>query len=415
MATAVVAVDATVLPATGNSLLLPSVARFNRAYFDFIRAARSCSPAIARTLMQNYSTLDKLSPAYLEHFEEQFPSSDWDVTLLSEACDAATASGSAWQDRMVFRGILLRDIADAAAHKSWTHEALLQHLGALHLFRLLHARGEDDPQTRQVLALLDRSAVPDDVQADDVHDHGRLDKDLAAALVALVTPRHAEDRCSPGEATASDPNPAAEPSAETTTASPGFTESDADALLEGTQLGRLAKDISERLDLASLGAETPEGLMGLLTSGGGPAASAAAGGGSGNGLSRVIEQVSGVLAEKFQSGEVNHMDLIRDAVTLAGRFASMPVAGQSGNNGLSDLMTMAMRTLGGAGGGPSSSSAGSPFPGPMADLVAQFASGLTDLKGSGSRSNSSRSHRSNGGGINKNRRGGRNGRGRGRK
>jgi hypothetical protein len=394
MAAAVAIADASA-PTAVN---LPSIARFNRAYFDFIRAARSCSPAIARTLTQTYGTLDKLSPAYLEHFEAQFPVEDWDADMLAGACGAPpAASSSPWGDRLVFDGISLSELADAAAHKSWTSAALLQHLGALHLFRLLHARGEDDWQTKRVLTLLDSSATPDDGSTTSDSARVELDKDLSAALEALLASVATKNPTADAE----QPPPAAGTNPSTT----GFTDSDADALLEGTQLGRLAKDISERLDLASLGAETPEGLMGLLSAGGGGSASSPGGGG----LSKVIEQVSGVLAEKFQSGEVNHMDLIRDAMTLAGRFASMPSSSGpsgAGSGGLPDLVSMAMRTLGSTA--PSSSASASSS-GPMADLVAQFAAGLTDFKGSGS------GNRGNNRGIDKNRRSGRKGRGRAKK
>lgn len=105
-------------------------------------------------------------------------------------------------------------------------------------------------------------------------------------------------------------------------------------MFEGTKIGELAKDISEKIDMEKLG--DMSNLSNLFESKDGT-----------NMIGNIIQQVGQTITGKLQSGELNHQDLMSEAMGMMGGFANNPMM----KNMMQSMMNGGMGMGGGMGGG----------------------------------------------------------------
>jgi len=108
-----------------------------------------------------------------------------------------------------------------------------------------------------------------------------------------------------------------------------------------SNIGNLAKEISQDLDLSDLkNLESPDDLMKTLM-----------GGSTDGGLGNIIQKVSTKLQSKLSSGQLNEEALMKEATQMMGMLnpalASMGMGG--GKGGMGDLFSMMGGLMGGGG------------------------------------------------------------------
>jgi len=106
-----------------------------------------------------------------------------------------------------------------------------------------------------------------------------------------------------------------------------------------SNIGNLAKEISQDLDMNDLkGMDNPGDLMKNLL-----------GGGEAGGLGNIIQKVSTKLQSKLQNGQLNEDVLLKEATQMIGMLGPAMGGGKGGMGGMGDIMSM-MGGLMGAGG-----------------------------------------------------------------
>ena len=76
--------------------------------------------------------------------------------------------------------------------------------------------------------------------------------------------------------------------------------------INDTQIGKLAQEISGQIDLSSINPGSMNNISDLFS-------------GENNAMSSIIQQVSSVMADKMQSGELNQEELMQEAFTMMGK------------------------------------------------------------------------------------------------
>lgn len=104
---------------------------------------------------------------------------------------------------------------------------------------------------------------------------------------------------------------------------PGFAEN--------TKIGSIAKEISNELDISSLNIEKPEDLLDFK---------------SNNLLGNIVTKVGSKLQEKFESKEITHEELLKEAMSMIGNFSG------NGGKGIFDnpIFKEMMKSQQGTGG-----------------------------------------------------------------
>lgn len=95
-----------------------------------------------------------------------------------------------------------------------------------------------------------------------------------------------------------------------------------DTMLEDSQIGKLAKEISDTIDVDSLNIKNPEDLLNP---------SNLFGGENGNMLGNLVQQVGSSITNKINSGELKQEDLIKDAFSLMGNLQGSGSGSETGN------------------------------------------------------------------------------------
>lgn len=122
----------------------------------------------------------------------------------------------------------------------------------------------------------------------------------------------------------------------------GMDEKKFEESFMNSNIGNLAKEISQDLDLSDLkNLESPDDLMKTLM-----------GGSTDGGLGNIIQKVSTKLQSKLSSGQLNEEALMKEATQMMGMLnpalASMGMGG--GKGGMGDLFSMMGGLMGGGGG-----------------------------------------------------------------
>ena len=313
-----------------------SVAGFNHNYVDLlkaIKAANACRGAIKR----HYRKFDHQDEGHLARWSE------WTATFVArflEDADAALSDASLGEDTRIFEEIYLDQVIDAVPRP-----ALAQYLYALAAMARLHeidAGDEEVAAVRQHMAAIGEEGEPggEPCELTDVKDV-RVREIVEAARAAAT--RH--------QAPPEMPLP------------PQVAEQM--RKLENTKIGRMAREIS-----ASLG---PDALND-------PA-----------GLASVIGKVGGVMQAKMRSGELDHGELLREAMGMLGSLPSLfGAAGAGGAGGAEGMAEMFQGMMGAFGGQPAAAAAAAPTNGGgdtrarlAAKLAARKAATVTAEEGAG--------------------------------
>ena len=106
--------------------------------------------------------------------------------------------------------------------------------------------------------------------------------------------------------------------------------------ISNSQIGSIAKEIAESLDLKGLNLEKPEDILS---------------GGNGALIGDLVSKVGSKLQQKFESGAIKQDDLIKEAVSMMGMFGS---GGGAGGGGGMDLFANLMKSMAGNMAPPSS-------------------------------------------------------------
>ena len=99
-----------------------------------------------------------------------------------------------------------------------------------------------------------------------------------------------------------------------------------DSLIGDSEIGKLAKEISDQVNLDSLNLENPEDITNLFNSD------------TGNLLGNLVQQVGSSITEKISSGELKQDDLVKDAFSLMNKMQT----NQSSNPVLNNMMNSMM-------------------------------------------------------------------------
>ena len=99
-----------------------------------------------------------------------------------------------------------------------------------------------------------------------------------------------------------------------------------DSLIGDSEIGKLAKEISDQVNLDSLNLENPEDITNLFNSD------------TGNLLGNLVQQVGSSITEKISSGELKQDDLVKDAFSLMNKMQTS----QSSNPVLNNMMNSMM-------------------------------------------------------------------------
>ena len=104
--------------------------------------------------------------------------------------------------------------------------------------------------------------------------------------------------------------------------------------LHNSKIGKLAKEISQDIDVTNLNIENPQDLLNMET----------LFSGKNNALSDIIGKVGGKITKKIQSGEIKQDELIQEAMSMMSKL-------NGDNSFMNDMMTNMMKNgMGGMGG-----------------------------------------------------------------
>jgi hypothetical protein len=99
-----------------------------------------------------------------------------------------------------------------------------------------------------------------------------------------------------------------------------------DSLIGDSKIGKLAKEISDQVNLDSLNIENPEDLTKLFNSD------------TGNLLGNLVQQVGTSITDKISSGELKQEDLVKDAFSLMNKMQNTQSSNPVLNNMMSNMM-----------------------------------------------------------------------------
>jgi hypothetical protein len=94
-------------------------------------------------------------------------------------------------------------------------------------------------------------------------------------------------------------------------------------MIEKSSIGKLAKEISSQIDLSDLKMENMSDISQLFS-------------GDNNAMSSIIQQVSSVMTNKMQSGELNQQELMTEAMSMMGNM---------NNSGMMESMMSMMKDM----------------------------------------------------------------------
>jgi len=123
-----------------------------------------------------------------------------------------------------------------------------------------------------------------------------------------------------------------------------------DSLIGDSEIGKLAKEISDQVNLDSLNLENPEDITNLFNSD------------TGNLLGNLVQQVGSSITEKISSGELKQDDLVKDAFSLMNKMQTNQSSNPVLNNMMNSMMNNQQNSNNNSNpsGNPSSNPSGNP-------------------------------------------------------
>jgi len=283
--------------AEGTTVPSGAVTGFNRVYVELLKAVKAggaCRGAIKR----HYRKFDHEDASHVARWTE------WTAAFLERFLDvdadvnAVLGDATLAEDTRMFEEVYLEQVVAVVPRP-----ALAQYLYALAAMARLHEIGADDAAVAAVHAHMAK-AVP---ATDDAEGEETLDDVPDERVRAIVrASRACAARYRPPPVSDDLPPEVAEQMRK----------------LENTKIGRMAREIS-----ATLGPETLADPAGLAA---------------------VIGKVGGVMQAKMRAGEIDHGELLGEAMGMIGSLPAMFGAGGGGGAagaGLADLF----KSMGGAG------------------------------------------------------------------
>lgn len=245
---------------------------YNKFAKSFIRDIKNINTTIKESLKENYMCFDKLSEEYLIDFKLNCEKlRDLDVVFLAGDLDNEMIN-----QIEILKDIKVIDINVAAS----TH----YYLSIFYLLSRLHSdavnNAEDEKKSSGLKAILvcALKILNGGYDTEEVLDE--IFDDTYRTLLQNVT-KHA----------------VVEPE-------------DLPDILSGindTKIGKLAQEISGMIDMNSINTGSINSISDLFS-------------GENSAMSSIIEQVSGVMAKKIQSGELNQEELMQEAFSMMGKM-----------------------------------------------------------------------------------------------
>ena len=265
---------------------------FNKFFYDLIKDLKADSSALKSLIKKNYSVRNKETPEHFDLFSKNI-TEDVIKALVSSPPDVVftfPAIGSV-------HVLIDADISDLLLQiKPEFKDKLLGYIYVLTLLVIVDKREDLFLAVMHAVNAIQKNesytALIEDIIDDDVR--GLLDRIAANSTFA-------------GSA-------APPPTIEDT--------------ISNSQIGSIAKEIAESLDLKGLNLEKPEDILS---------------GGNGALIGDLVSKVGSKLQQKFESGAIKQDDLIKEAVSMMGMFGG---GGGAGGGGM-DLFANLMKSMAG--------------------------------------------------------------------
>ena len=246
---------------------------YNKFAKTFIREIKNQNPEVKESLKKNYLCFDKQSDEYLIHFKSECDK----IRQLEDIFISGDLDQNIVEEIHILKDIRAGDIQA---------ESKKYYLSTFYLLSKLYddaeAATEDEKKTSGLKAILVcalkvlNGGYDEDEVLDEIFD------DTYRALLQNVTNHVVQDS-----------------SAEE--ALPDMLSG-----IHDTKIGKLAQEISGQIDLSSLNTGSMNSINDLFS-------------GENNAMSSIIQQVSSVMADKMQKGELNQDELMQEAFAMMGK------------------------------------------------------------------------------------------------
>ena len=270
---------------------------FNRFYGNFIKDLKANSDDLRNIIKKNYKSLDKLSETYLvEYWKQIQPFKD---QIVTSSFDSITDV------------ILLKDLSYTAIIEKVEPEIVNNYIYIFTVISLLYddinSEEIDEEQKTSLYTTIAGYLLNSEVSLENI-----LDDDIKSLLELIkLTPKP--------------DNTSDEPKTNNADASGDFLG------LGNSKIGKLAKEISESIDVSNIKVDSPEDIMKLMDFSG-----------SNNLIGDIIKKASSKVQEQMASGQLKQEDLLGEAMNMMSMFGKN--AGGTGGaanpmGGLFDMMS----------------------------------------------------------------------------
>lgn len=246
---------------------------YNKFAKTFIREIKNQNPEVKESLKKNYLCFDKQSDEYLIHFKSECDK----IRQLEDIFISGDLDQDIVEEIHILKDIRVGDIQA---------ESKQYYLSTFYLLSKLYddaeAATEDEKKTSGLKAILVcalkvlNGGYDEDEVLDEIFD------DTYRALLQNVT-KHVVQDSSAEEAL------------------PDMLSG-----IHDTKIGKLAQEISGQIDLSTLNTGSMNSINDLFS-------------GENNAMSSIIQQVSSVMADKMQKGELNQDELMQEAFAMMGK------------------------------------------------------------------------------------------------
>jgi len=248
---------------------------YNKFAKTFIREIKNLSPEVKESLKRNYLCFDKQSDEYLIDFKSACDK----IRQLEDAFISGDLNQEIIEQVEILKDIKVGDIEAESKH---------YYLSIFYLLSKLHTDAEsaheDEKKTSGLKAILVCALKVLNGGYDEEEVLDEIFDDSYRSLLQNVTKHVVQESSEEGDMSMPE-------------------------MLSGindTQIGKLAQEISGQIDLSSINPGSMNNISDLFS-------------GENNAMSSIIQQVSSVMADKMQSGELNQEELMQEAFTMMGK------------------------------------------------------------------------------------------------